>query len=266
MKKKYTLGVIGGGKMAEAIVRGAIAKKFLCADQIIVGEPNADRAKVFSSLGVSVAENRAVAADCAYLLVAVKPQTFADAARDFQEKEIPAVLSIMAGMTKKAIKSVLGAGTTVARAMPNLPCSVGEGMVALDASDCSEEEKQFAVKLFSSTGKVTQVKEAQLNAVTGVSGSGPAYVFLFLRALTEAGKEQGLCEEQAYALALQTLKGGLALAEASPQTPLSELIASVSSKGGTTVAALESFSRDDWAGSVSRAGAAAVKRAEELSL
>ncbi len=265
MEKHGILGIIGGGVMARAIAEGAIAKNVLLAEDIILGEPNEERAAQFASLGVTIADNRTVAEHCDYLLFAVKPQIFRAAAQDLHGLKLPTILTIMAGVTKNTVKSVLGENTKVVRAMPNLPCSVGEGMIAVDVSECTENEKSFVLGLFSATGKTVEVKESQLNAVTGVSGSGPAYVYLFLQSLIEAGKEQGLTEEQASVFAFQTVKGGLRLAEANPQRSLSELIASVSSKGGTTVAALESFRKDDFEGSVSRAVKAAVKRAEELS-
>ncbi len=128
----------------------------------------------------------------------------------------------------------------------------------------SSEAHRFVVGLFSSVGKVTEVTESQMNAVTGISGSGPAYVFLFLKALVSAGIAQGLSEDQARSLAVQTLKGGAEMADSSP-CGFSDLIAAVSSKGGTTVAALEQFSRCGFEECVRQSVAAAVRRAEELA-
>ena len=138
-------------------------------------------------------------------------------------------------------------------------------MTGVDVCELLPSDKEFVTGLFSSAGKVNILEEKLMNAVTSISGSGPAYVFLFLRSLVLAGMEQGFTESQAKEFALQTLKGGVKLVENSVSGTLEELIEAVSSKGGTTVAALESFRKDDFAGAVSRAVAAAVRRAEELS-
>lgn len=261
---KKILGVIGGGFMAHAIVAGAIGQRFLKAEQIFVSEPDAERRRGFELLGVEAEDNNRKAAACSdYLLVSVKPQVFPSVAAALQGERIPVVISIMAGKTKTSVACALSADK-VARVMPNLPCSVGAGMAGIDSSGLSAAEKEFVFGLFSSVGEALEVDESLLNAVTGVSGSGPAYVYLFLRSLISAGVAQGLSESQARTLALQTVEGGVRMAKTSGRT-LDELIGAVSSKGGTTVAALDSFAYDDFEGSVIRAVDAAVRRAEELS-
>ena len=267
MEKTYRLGVIGGGFMAKAILHGAWKSEFLSPSDVAVGEPDDARALEFTHWGAfTCADNRYIAENCDYLLFAVKPQVFPQVAEELKGCRLPVVLSIMAGKTRSAISSALGGGVKVARAMPNLPCSVGKGAIAIDTSALSERESAFAHALFASTGAVVETEERLLNAVTGVSGSGPAYVYLFLQALTSAGEEQGLSAEQAKMLALRTLTGGAEMVMANPERSLQELIDAVSSKGGTTVAALESFARDDFKGAVSRAVGAAVRRAAELSV
>lgn len=263
MKNRVKLGVIGGGFMAQAIVQGAIWKGFLAADEIVVAEPDAARRAFFTNLGVSVTEDDALAAHAEYLLLAVKPQIFPEVARQLCEKRLPVLISIMAGKTKAAIKRATGA-EKVARIMPNLPCSVGAGMAGMDCSDLSPEERAFVHGLFASVGEAEEVPEALLDAVTGISGSGPAYVYLFLLSLVRAGVRHGMTEAQAKKFALQTVEGGVAMAKSSEKS-LEALIQAVSSKGGTTVAALESFRKDDFEGSVLRAVDAAVRRAGELS-
>lgn len=263
MKNRVKLGVIGGGFMAQAIVQGAIGKGFLAADEIVVAEPDAARRAFFADLGVSVTEDDALAAQAEYLLLAVKPQIFPEVARQLCEKGLPVLISIMAGKTKAAIKRATGA-EKVARIMPNLPCSVGAGMAGMDCSDLSPEERAFVHGLFASVGEAEEVSEALLDAVTGISGSGPAYVYLFLLSLVRAGVRHGMTEAQAKKFALQTVEGGVAMAKSSEKS-LEALIQAVSSKGGTTVAALESFRKDDFEGSVLRAVDAAVRRAGELS-
>ena len=263
--KTYLLGVIGGGVMARAIVCGAAPRGIFAPDKVCICEPDEIKRAAFAREGFhTTAEARPLAENCEYLLFAVKPQVFPAVAEGLRGAALPVLVSIMAGKTKRAIRSALGAEAKIARVMPNLPCCVGEGMAGVDVSELSEEEKHFVLGLFSAVGKAVEVPENLLDAVTGISGSGPAYVYLFLRSLVKAGMEQGLSEEQANALALQTVKGGAAYAEKSGKS-YDELIAAVSSKGGTTVAALSSFEEDGFERSVSRAVAAAVKRAKELS-
>ncbi len=265
MQKKFQLGVIGGGFMAHAILDGVLKKGVLRPEQIAVSEPALEKVSSLQEQGVTTtADNVFVAQNSKFLLFAVKPQTFALVAEQMKGVEIKNALSIMAGITKSVIKNALGV-RKVARAMPNLPCSVGEGMIGIDTSDYDEGEKQFIYDTFRATGRVEEVDESLLNAVTGVSGSGPAYVYLFLQALGEAGVTEGLSEEQAKAFALQTLKGGVKLVEENPEKSLQDLIDAVSSKGGTTVAALGQFANDGFKESVSRAVHAATARAEELS-
>lgn len=264
MQKRVTLGVIGGGFMAQAIVKGAILKKYLRADEILVSEPDAGRRTVFSDLGIGVCcDNCEAAESCDYLLLAVKPQVFPVVAEEIKRNALPVLISIMAGKTKDAIKRATCADK-VARIMPNLPCSVGAGMAGTDCSDLSAEGGAFVRGLFEAVGEAEEVGEKLLDAVTGVSGSGPAYVYLFLLSLIHAGVKHGMAEEQAKKFALQTVEGGVRMAKTSDKS-LEELIAAVSSKGGTTIAALDSFRKDDFEGSVERAVDAAVRRAGELS-
>ena len=264
MGKKVKLGVIGGGFMAQAIIKGAVEKKFLAGEQILVSEPDVSRRAFFKDLGVNLAaNNREVAESCEYLLLAVKPQVFSAVAEELRGTALPVLISIMAGKTRDAIKRATGADK-VARIMPNLPCSVGEGMAGTDCSDLSAEGGAFVRGLFEAVGEAEEVGEKLLDAVTGVSGSGPAYMYLFLLSLIHAGVKHGMTEEQAKKFALQTVEGGVRMAKTSDKS-LEELIAAVSSKGGTTIAALDSFRKDDFEGSVERAVDAAVRRAGELS-
>ncbi len=265
MKNSFELGVIGGGFMASAILEGVLKNKLLAPEQICVSDLQVEKLQYLQSQGVYTTDDNAfVAKNSKYVMFAVKPQTFPAVAEQLGEITINNAISIMAGVTKDAVKNAVGA-KKVARAMPNLPCSVGAGMVGVDTSDFEKDEQLFILNLFQSTGKVEEVDETLLNAVTGVSGSGPAYVYLFLKSLAEAGEKFGLPKEKSLNFALQTLKGGVKLVEDNPTKSLDDLIAAVSSKGGTTVAALTSFEKDDWSNAVTRAVGAAIKRAQELS-
>lgn len=264
MQKRAKLGVIGGGFMAQAIISGAIRTGFLHPEEIIVSEPDEQKQRLLAEHGVGVCnDNCRLSTQCDYLLFAVKPQVFPAVAQEIRGAALPVLISIMAGKTIAAISQATGANR-IARVMPNLPCSVGAGMSGVDTSLLSEQDRVFVRGLFASVGEVVEVEERLLNAVTGVSGSGPAYVYLFFRALVQAGVKQGLSEEQASKLASQTILGGMEMLRRTGKSP-DALIEAVSSKGGTTVAALDSFAADDFTGSVERAVDAAVRRAEELS-
>lgn len=263
--EKKKLGIIGGGTMAYAIAAGALAKNYLKAEQIIVSEPDAEKRGRFEACGIyAVSDNVRAAENCEYLLFCIKPQTFSAVAAELRGRHLPALISVMAGRTVSGICAALGdSALSVARAMPNLPCSEGAGATAVAFYGCSREEKGFVLGLFSAVGAVLEIEEENLNAVTALSGSGPAYFFLFLQALVRAGVQEGLSLEQSKRLALQTCKGGIAMVERG--VPTETLIASVTSKGGTTAAAMERFKQEDFEGCIARAVRAAARRAEELS-
>ena len=266
MEKQCKLGVIGGGFMAQAIVLGAIGRHFLRPDEVIVRDPSEARRDYFASLGIETTLlNRVAAERSSYLLLSVKPQTLSEVAARLCDVVLPPVISIMAGVKKDNIRAALETNAPIARVMPNLPCSVGMGMAAIDASEMAQDGQEFVFGLFGATGLTLSVREDALNAVTALSGSGPAYVYLFLQALIDGGMRCGLEEQDARLLAIQTIKGGAAMAEANPDTPLEELIKAVSSKGGTTLAALEVLRRNDFPETVVKAMQAAERRAEELS-
>ena len=212
--------------------------------------------------------NADVAENCEYLLIAVKPQNFAAVAESIHGIPVEKVITIMAGVKKQTVKdALLGKDIRVARAMPNLPCAVGSGMIALDASDFSEniDDCAFLDSVFSNCGTVLNLPEEKLNAVTGISGSGPAYVYLFIDGLIKAGMAHGLSADEAKTLAVTTVYGGAEMVAHSEDKSIDELVAAVCGKGGTTIQAVDSFRRDDLYGVIARAVDACVKRAEELS-
>ena len=269
MKKQYKLGVIGCGFMASAILRGAVLSDFIKAKRIIVSDTSIEKLEnMGQELGVTVSDsNRYVAENSEYILFAIKPQTFPEVAQELKGICPEKVISIMAGVKKAKIKNSLGVGIIkVARCMPNLPCSVGSGMMAVDMSDFNSDtdDTEFISKLFNCMGEVLSTDESKLDAVTGISGSGPAYVFMFIDSLIDAGIEQGLTKDEAKLLAVQTVIGGADMVVHS-QKPLSELIMSVCSKGGTTIEAVKVLEENNFRGIISDAVSACVKRSEELS-
>lgn len=266
MKKQYKLGIIGGGFMAQAIIKGI---DFIKPKKIIVSDPSETAQRNLEDLGVNVtANNRDVADNCEYLLLAVKPQTFPAVAESLRGVPVEKVISIMAGVKKQKIKDALfGKNVKVVRVMPNLPCSINFGMTALDLSDFEDDvdDCAFVQEIFNSVGNTLIVPEEKLNAVTGISGSGPAYVYMFIDGLIRAGIKQGLSEDEAKTLAVNTVVGGAEMVVHTEDKTIDEMIAAVCSKGGTTIQAVESFKKDDMDGMIDRAVSACVKRAEELS-
>ena len=249
--------------MAHAILEGALQNGLLSPDAVICSARREESLEKMKALGVQTTlDNAEVARLSRYVLIGVRPQDFPVAASSFYGLADD-VISIMAGIRSEKIRALTGA-KRVCRVMPNLPCRIGYGMCGVDVSAFAESEGEFLLRLFAAKGKAVSVKEEELDAVTGISGSGPAYVYLFLQSLTKAGVEQGLSEETARTLAVQTVIGGAKMVECS-DLPFDALVSSVCSKGGTTIRAVELFQQEDFSGMVSRAVNACVERSKELS-
>ena len=264
--QKVRLAFIGGGNMAGAILGGLI-RQGLAPKQVVVIEPFAETvAKLQKDLNVEVhAVASAVLADADLVVWAVKPQVFKEAAlpvATFTQKALH--LSVAAGIRSDSIARGLQTDRVV-RSMPNTPALVGQGITGLfSRAGVSAQDKQLVEKVLQSTGEWLWVKqESDLDVVTALSGSGPAYVFYFLEAMTEAGVQMGLSKEQAYHLATATFGGATHLARQSTDAP--EILRQrVTSKGGTTYAALTSMAEDHVKEAFVKAMLAAQTRAGEL--
>lgn len=205
--------------------------------------------------------------DC--IVLAVKPQTFDALLPEVKKKfgDGPLYISIAAGKPVVYFQKALGSKTAIVRAMPNTPALISKGISALYANkQVNSKQKKIAATLLEAAGKIVWLnKETYIDAVTAISGSGPAYVFLFLESLITAGKAQGLPQAIARTLAIETLIGSAKLAKLSKE-PLTKLRANVTSKGGTTEAALSLLMNDDsFQSLISKAVDAAVKRAKDLA-
>ena len=258
---------VGGGNMAGALI-GGLLKAGRPASAIRVVEPfDAQRAKLAQQFGVN-AQPAADASLAASTLVvwAVKPQMFREAAAPCAPfvGQRAAAQSVMAGVRCEAIAAASGS-VRVVRAMPNTPALIGRGIAALYAQPgVTAAERAEVEALLAPTGRTLWVeREADLDAVTALSGSGPAYVFYVLEAMMQAGTELGLSEAQARTLAEATFDGAAALAGASPLHP-SQLRAQVTSKGGTTHAAITSLDDSEVKAAFVKALHAAARRAKEL--
>lgn len=266
---QYRLGFIGAGNMAEAIVRGAIESNVLEAGAILAADPTEERRDVFASLGVAVSADAGdVVARCEQVLLAVKPQVFPKLADTLCsiDRDNQIVISIMAGVKSAAIEVATGGPTSIIRVMPNTPLMVGAGMSAVArcgrAAAANHGEDQLAIELLGSCGEVAMVSEDNLDAVTAVSGSGPAYVFLLAEAMAEAAVEMGLGGYRDL-LVQQTILGAAKLMLESDESP-EALRRKVTSPGGTTQAAIESFQASGFEEIVTKALRAARDRSVEL--
>ena len=261
-----SIAIIGGGNMASALV-GGLLKAGRAPASIHVVEPFAgQRDKLAQQFGVAVhAAAGAVLEACAMVVWAVKPQLFAEAARPCAPFVGGALqLSVMAGVRSEAIARASGS-ERVARAMPNTPALIGQGIAGLYARDAVGPAERMAVEqVLVPTGRLLWVaREDDLDAVTALSGSGPAYVFYFVEAMMQAATDMGLSEAQGRALALATFAGATALAQASDEPP-AVLRERVTSKGGTTHAAISSLEADGVKAAFVQAIRAAQQRAREL--
>ncbi len=260
------IAFIGGGNMASAII-GGLLQQGLAGSQIAVVEPMPEaRERLTRQFGVAAHATPGAALTGAHLVVwAVKPQTFREAAQQARAYTGGALhLSVAAGIRSDSIAQWLGSERVV-RSMPNTPALIGKGITALFARTAvTAADKALVDSVVATTGESLWVtEEAQLDAVTALSGSGPAYVFYFIEAMTEAGAAMGLPAEQAQRLAVATFIGAGELAKASDETP-AVLRQRVTSKGGTTYAALMSMEKDEVKAQFMRALHAAQVRAREL--
>ena len=259
------IAFIGGGNMASAIIGGLI-RQGLPAAQVMVVEPfEATRALLNSQHGVQAHPTPGpFLADADLIVWAVKPQSFREAAAPVAPLAGRALqVSVMAGIRAADIAAASGSARIV-RCMPNTPALVGRGMTGLFDAAGAAADRQLAETVIRTTGDVLWVeREEQLDAVTALSGSGPAYVFYFLEAMQQAGVELGLTPEQARALAVGTFAGGAHLAAQSAE-PLATLRERVTSKGGTTHAALTALEQAGVKAAFVKAMHAACVRAAEL--
>ncbi|OJX28109.1 MAG: pyrroline-5-carboxylate reductase [Burkholderiales bacterium 68-12] len=261
------IAFIGGGNMAGAII-GGLLQRGLPASQIDVVEPlESTRAALVQRWGIAAHSAPTAALARAGLVVwAVKPQTFHAAAQAAAPHTAQALhLSVAAGIPSDSIARWLGSERIV-RSMPNTPALVGMGMTALFARpQVDAAGRRLAEQVAQSTGQTLWVeREAQLDAVTALSGSGPAYVFLFLEAMTQAGVDMGLPADQAYRLAVATFQGAAELAARSDEGP-EVLRQRVTSKGGTTHAAISHLQAQQVPEHFIAAIRAAEQRAQELA-
>lgn len=268
MNSINSIGLVGGGQMGEALIRGMINAGVLQSDKVMVVEPDGDR-RVYlrKTYSIRVTEDAAeLTKACSLIILAVKPQIMGKVLSQYKDliNKEHLIISIAAGVKIRNIELGLGENVKVVRVMPNTPALVGEGASALSPnSKVSADDMDKALQIFSAVGTCVQVNESLIDAVTGLSGSGPGYVFAFIEAMIDGGVLAGLPRPVAEKLVLQTVYGSAKLAMESGENP-AVLRGRVTSPGGTTITGLHVLEEAGLRGSVMSAIEAATDRSREL--
>lgn len=260
------LGIIGGGVMGEALLSRLVQQQIYAPHQILISDPQRSRQDFLSKeYGIGVtADNQAVVSDAQTLLLAIKPQLFKTvtaALKPVLKEQV--VISILAGTPLSQLETAFP-GQPVIRAMPNTPARVGAGMTAIAPGQHTQPAHlELAQQIFRAVGEVVEVSEVQMDAVTGLSGSGPGYVAVMIEALTDGGVAAGLPRAIAAQLALQTVRGTAELLQATGMHP-AELKDGVTSPGGTTITGIAHLEKAGFRSALIEAVVAAYRRSQAL--
>jgi len=261
------IGVIGTGKMGDALIKGILMKRVILAESIWVYDKNPERLTSILKLGVKKAFNiKHLVRESKIIIVAVKPQDI-DAAVEEIKNEIKSshlLISIAAGITISYLIKKLGKQVPLVRVMPNITVTVGEGISCISPTKgVNSEYIKITKEIFKAVGEVVEVPEEMQDAVTGLSGSGPAYVYTFIKGIALGGIKAGLNEELAYKLAIQTTLGAAKMAKETPSS-LDELRRAVVSPGGTTAQGLKALEKGRIEDYLTEAVVRATQRSRDL--
>jgi pyrroline-5-carboxylate reductase len=264
---EYQLGVIGAGNMAEAILRGILRKRCLKPSEIVAYDPIVKRQQILAmEFSIMCAQNNTVPGSCPRVLLSVKPQIMKEALEQIAPviSNDATIISIAAGITTDFIDEILGHRGRIVRVMPNTPMFVGWGVSALAPGPrATSDDIQWTQKILATSGKTVVVEESMMDAVTAVSGSGPAYFFYLIEAMIAAGVAEGLDKDVAELLAVETCIGAGQLLHHS-QKPPTILREQVTTPGGTTEAALNVMQASGLKDVLTDAVRAAARRSGEL--
>ena len=264
----HTIGFVGAGNMAEAMIRGLVHGGHVPATRVVASAPRRERLdELAKTYGIhTTTDNREVAKKCGLVVLSVKPQILDKVLREIGDQlaSDALVVSICAGIDTGAIEEAIAPGVRVVRAMPNTPALVGAGATAIAPGKLASESDLATVRaLFDAVGITVVLDESHLDAVTGLSGSGPAYIFLILEALADAGVKVGLSRRNAQRLAAQTVMGSAKLLLETDEHP-GRLKDMVTSPGGTAIAGLHTLEEGGLRTTLINAVETATKRAREL--
>jgi pyrroline-5-carboxylate reductase len=266
---QQTIGLVGAGRMATALGRGCVTSGLLPGSQVIASDPSDEARRKFAeqvSGARLAAGNQEVLAEADIVVLAVKPQLMAGVLAEISPHVASRQLlvSIAAGVTLAKLANGLPAGTRLVRVMPNTPCLVGLGVSCYCRGETAgESDGALVAKILRSVGRAFEVEEAMLDAVTGLSGSGPAFVYRMIEGLVEGGTATGLPRELALELAAQTVRGAAEMVLVTGHSP-AELREQVTSPGGTTQAGLEVLNAQGGPAAFRAAVEAASRRSVEL--
>jgi pyrroline-5-carboxylate reductase len=266
--KGKKVGFVGAGNMGEALIRGLVESNLVPADKILVADVRADRARQLADqFGVKgLADNAALVRGADVVILAVKPQIMASVLREIMPAltNRPLLISIAAGVSTATIQSILGKYPRLIRVMPNTPALVLQGVTAIArAPGLEQDDLETAQEIFAAVGRAVVLDEEQMDAVTGLSGSGPAYVALVIEALADGGVKMGLDRATAMTLATQTVLGAAKLLAETGMHPAA-LKDMVSSPGGTTIAGIAALEEGGVRTTFIRAVERATLRSREL--
>lgn len=264
------LGFIGAGVMASAIIDGILNKQNevgIAPEKIFIFDPIAEKLTRFSKIGLQVAASEAEifqSSEC--VILAVKPQNYREILlRNRNNIKADTLVSIMAGVSIATLRRYLPSTVAVIRVMPNMCCRIGKGICAITVSDnIKTERKEEIFRIFSASGDALELDESKFDAVTAVSGSGPAYIFYMAESMVQGGIAAGLTESESKKLALATIEGAAVMARESKES-LSALVDRVCSKGGTTIEAIRHFQSHGFKQIIKDGMSACKKRSEELA-
>lgn len=263
------IGFIGCGKMAQAMIQGMLTSGTVSAKQIIVSAKTEETLKrVQEDFRIqTTSDNGEVAAHADILFLAVKPDVYSEVINEIKAdlKEDAIVVTIAAGISLDFIKKAFGRSVKTVRSMPNTPSLVGAGMSALCASESvTAEEMSGVIRLFESFGKAEVINEGLMDAIPAVSGSSPAYVYMFIEALADGAVMQGIPRQQAYKLAAQAVLGAAKMVLETGQHP-GELKDNVCTPGGATIQAISELEKQGFRSSVIAAMESCTRKSVELS-
>ncbi|KAA8499958.1 Pyrroline-5-carboxylate reductase [Porphyridium purpureum] len=268
LEAQLSLGCIGGGNMAWAILSGLVSNKVIPAQSIFVCDRNEKKLQQYKDLGIQVVGSVRELSKCSAVLLAVKPYAAANALSELSPDCRALVISVCAGLRLETLQGMLSpqCPARLARVMPNTPCLVGQGASAYALGpSATAQDSEVVQLLFRAISVIVKVEESMLDAVTGLSGSGPAFVLMFIEALADGGVQNGLRRDTAQVLAAQLVYGTAKMVMDNPDTHVAELRNRVESPGGTTVAGTAALEKDAFRAAVQSAVRAATLRSKELA-
>ncbi|HOJ92290.1 MAG TPA: pyrroline-5-carboxylate reductase [Dictyoglomaceae bacterium] len=261
------LGIIGGGMMGEAILSGVLESNFLPPQEILVSEPVESREKYLKDkYNISIVDNILLIKNSEFILIAVKPQNIKGVLEEIKPhiRKGQAFISIAAGVPLNYLEKYLYNVKSLFRVMPNLPCTVKKGAIAITYNKAEKEDLRFVKELFSNIGKVWEMDEKNFDIITALTGSGPAFVSLILQSFVLSGVNGGISYNTAKEMVLQLFDGTIEYIR-SKDLSFEDIIKMTSSPAGTTIAGLEKLYKEGISGIIMEAISSAKEKGEEIS-